>query len=63
MTPDVLTMQEAADMLRVTERTVRRMIKDGRLEAAWLGARTVRIPKSSVLKLLTVADMSGTVKT
>ena len=45
--PDVLTTKEAAEALRVNRSTVRRWLKDGKLEG---GAG--RITKRSVLALL-----------
>jgi excisionase family DNA binding protein len=46
-----LTIEETADLLRVDTRTVRRMLKDGRLAGASLG-RLVRVWPESVLVLL-----------
>jgi excisionase family DNA binding protein len=37
--PKHLTVQEAADALRVTPQTIRRMIKDGKLKAKHAGRR------------------------
>lgn len=44
---DVLTIAEAAALLRVSERTVFRMIADGRIEFFRVG-RSVRIPRDKL---------------
>jgi len=53
---DVLTLSETATLLRVASRTVIRMIDDGRLVAARVGAgrrrRDFRIARAEVQKLL-----------
>jgi excisionase family DNA binding protein len=38
-----ITQGETAEMLGVTDRTIRNMISDGRLKAYTLGARVVRL--------------------
>ncbi len=35
--PEILTVEETAEFLRVSERTIRRMLKDGRLQGIDLG--------------------------
>lgn len=47
--PLVMTSEEAADILRVSERTIYRMIDDGRLEATRPGKAYV-IPREAVMK-------------
>ena len=49
---DYLTTRQAADRLAMTEETVRRMCRDGRLSHTKLPNRTLRIPVSAVNKLL-----------
>ncbi len=49
--PELLTVEETAQALRVDERTVRRMLSDGRLQGANLG-RVWRIHRASVLELI-----------
>ena len=44
----LLTYAEAAQMLGVRVRYVRRMVQDGKLAAVRIGHRTVRIPEPSV---------------
>lgn len=41
----LLTVQEVAESLRVTDQTVRRYIKEGRLKAVKLNRRDIRIPE------------------
>lgn len=47
-----LTPKEAAAMLKMCIKTIRRRIKDGELTATKLGYKTVRISKDSVDSLL-----------
>ena len=54
---DMLTLSEAAQYLRVSTRTVSRMIKNGRLPAKRVG-RGVRIERSQLMVLL--ADLPQT---
>lgn len=56
-TPALLTVQEAAQMLRLSDDTVRRQIKEGSLQAFQVrttptGRAQYRIPSEAVLKLL-----------
>lgn len=44
----MLTYAEAAQMLGVRIRYVRRMVQEGRLPAIRLGHRTVRIPEAAI---------------
>ena len=48
--PDILTVKEIAGYLKVSEQSVKRAIRDGRLEAFKLG-RDWRIRKESITKL------------
>lgn len=48
MTARLLTRAEAAERLRISERTVRRLAKDGRLEEVFVSARSPRITEDSV---------------
>ncbi len=52
--PDLVTVREVADYLRVHPATVRRMIKTKHLKSFSLGGKTcqVRIPKDEIEKLL-----------
>jgi excisionase family DNA binding protein len=49
--PDVLTVKQTSFYLKIHERTVRAMIKDGRLKAAQHG-RIIRIPIASIREFL-----------
>lgn len=49
--PALLTVPEAADYLRVSTRTVRRMIAVGTLPATWIG-RSVRVRSDRLTHLL-----------
>lgn len=56
-TPALLTVQEAAQMLRLSDDTVRRQIREGSLQAFQVrttptGRAQYRIPSEAVLKLL-----------
>ena len=46
-----LTIDEAAALLGVSTRTIRRRLKDGSLRKALLGGRAVRIPASELNRL------------
>ena len=48
----LLTIQEVAEILSVGERTVRRWIAEGELDALRVGPRNVRIPVASVERLV-----------
>jgi len=50
-TPEYLTVNEASDMLRLTERSVRRLINAGTIEAFKIGGR-VRIERERLMKSL-----------
>ena len=52
-TPDAMayTVHEAAQMVRVSERTIRRAILSGKLQAVRIG-RAVRVPRESLVALL-----------
>jgi excisionase family DNA binding protein len=49
---DFLTREQAAATLQVSERTIDRYIRDGRLEARKPSARVVRIPAASLERLM-----------
>ena len=54
--PTFLTVEEFALELRVSDRTVRRMIDDGRVDAIYLNPvakRLLRIPSTEVARLST----------
>jgi excisionase family DNA binding protein len=48
--PELLTIDETAEFLRVSDKTVRRMIDDGRLKAVAIG-RQWRIPREALAEL------------
>jgi len=50
--PDVLTVQEVADLLRVDQGTIRRYIRAGKLPAHKVSERIIRILKRDILFLL-----------
>ena len=50
---ELLTINEAAQLLKVHHRTIRRFITTGRLPGYHLTARTVRLRRSDVERLLT----------
>lgn len=51
-----LSPESVAKRLEVSHRTVKRMIRDGRLKAFWIGA-CVRIPISEIRRLLATAKV------
>ncbi|MGI5925363.1 MAG: helix-turn-helix domain-containing protein, partial [Lentisphaeria bacterium] len=48
--PELLTIDETAEFLRVSDKTVRRMLNDGRLKGVNIG-RQWRIPKEALAEL------------
>lgn len=46
--PNYLTPDEAADRLRVTGRTIRRWVADGKLRAVTLPSGRIRIPEEAL---------------
>lgn len=52
---DLLTVSEAAEILRVAPETVRRRVRDGSLPACRLGTRSIRIRSTDVQGLATPA--------
>lgn len=49
--PKLLTAQEAAQLLRLSEATVRRLIRQGKLPGTRIG-RDYRIPRAQLIKSL-----------
>lgn len=50
--PRIFTVEEAADLLKVSERTVTRAIKDGRLKVVKVAPRTTRITLEAIREFL-----------
>jgi excisionase family DNA binding protein len=48
----ILTIREAAQLLRVSQRTIRRWIADGRLPASRLSSRLIRIYYHDIVALM-----------
>ena len=51
--PTLITQQQAAEMLGLTDRTIRAMIADGRLRGYSIGRRVVRLRLDEVEAALT----------
>ncbi len=49
---DLLTVKEAAKMLKVSEPTIWRLLKEGKLRRVKLGTKTTRIIKTDIEKLI-----------
>lgn len=47
-TREFISQRDAAELIGVTDRTIRNMIADGRLKAYTLGPRVVRLRRSEV---------------
>ncbi|MEA4882962.1 MAG: helix-turn-helix domain-containing protein [Clostridia bacterium] len=54
--PEMLTVDEVADFLRVSDKTIRRMLTDGRLAGVNLG-RSWRIPRQALAAMLAQAGV------
>ncbi|MDR2590357.1 MAG: helix-turn-helix domain-containing protein [Oscillospiraceae bacterium] len=52
MSDDILTITQTAEYLRVSDKTVRRLIKDEKLTASKVGERVWRVRESDILKYL-----------
>ncbi|MBB3752695.1 excisionase family DNA binding protein [Mycolicibacterium sp. BK634] len=50
--PPRVSIQQAADHLNVSTKTVRRYIADGRLKAVRLGPRLIRVERDSIDALM-----------
>lgn len=55
---DLLTMAEAASILRVSRESVRRRIKDGSIRAVRVGPRSVRVVEDDVRALMTPVQLA-----
>jgi excisionase family DNA binding protein len=60
--PELLTKREVAELLRVSEVTVARWLKQGRLPAYRVGPRAVRVRREDVERLLTPIAATGDVR-
>ena len=58
---DLLSVAEAAKLLRVSVATFKRWLKDGRLPAYHLGPRYVRIRRSDLTRVLTPLQREGVI--
>jgi excisionase family DNA binding protein len=56
---ELLTIREAAEVLRVSEVTISRWIKQGRLPALRVGPRAIRIRRDDLDKVVTPAPESA----
>jgi excisionase family DNA binding protein len=54
--PDLLTVQDVANLTDSHERTVRRWLEEGKLAGLRKGYRAFLIPKESLIKFLTEHD-------
>lgn len=57
--PRLLLRSEAAELLRVSERTIRRYGRVGVLDERRLSPHTVRVTEASVMALIGEADQHG----
>jgi|GEM_PF-5512178 len=55
----LLSCRTASILLSVSDDTIRRMAREGRLEAVILGRRCIRISEASVLALLAAQSEGG----
>ncbi len=59
MHTDLLTVSQAAKYLQLSEKTVRRLIKNGDLQASRIGTRTWRIRASDIDKYIESLRRNG----
>ena len=55
-TPDVLTVDELAELLRVNRKTVYNAINEGSLPARRIGSRKIRVLKSALIEWMSDTD-------
>lgn len=55
----LLTLAEAADALSVSQRTARRYIAEGHLDAVRLGRRTIRVKADSIERFSNAAPLGS----
>lgn len=55
----LLTLAEAADTLAVSQRTARRYIAEGHLDAVRLGRRTIRVKAASIERFANAAPLGS----
>jgi excisionase family DNA binding protein len=58
----LISCRAASDLLAVSDDTIRRMAREGKLEAVLIGKRCLRISEASVLALLPAAKSEGGVQ-
>lgn len=58
-THQLLSIADAAEVLAVSTKTIRRYIAAGRLEAVRLGSKTLRIKAASIEQLITANSFGG----
>jgi excisionase family DNA binding protein len=56
LNPEALSVQQVADVLFVSESTIRNMIRAGALKAVRIGPRLFRIPRSELSRLRTLQN-------
>jgi len=49
--PDWITLREAAERLQISEKSTRRWIAEGRLQAVRIGPRMIRVDAASIAAL------------
>lgn len=59
ITRQLVSLNDAADALAVSTRTVRRYISDGQLEAVRLGRKTLRIKVDSIERFIDARPVGG----
>lgn len=58
-TRKLVSLSDAADMLAVSTKTVRRYIADGHLDAVRLGRKTIRIKVDSIDRFVEARPVGG----
>ena len=59
ITRQLVSLTDAADLLAVSTKTVRRYIADGHLEAVRLGRKTLRIKVDSIDRFIDARPVGG----
>ena len=60
--PGLLTLSETARALAVSQRTARRYIADGHLDAVRLGSKTIRVTSDSVNRFANASPIGNRVR-
>ena len=56
--PDVLTVKQVAEMLRIGRNTAYELVRSGEIKSVFIG-RQIRVPKTSVIEFVNGQDVAS----